>query len=123
MTRHFHIGDVLSITTGKLVSPRHISGVYDILNYMTGDSLFTHQLPRAWRECQEPLMAQHPQLRDVDDSGVNETTWRGWLDKQVATFGEMLPVEPLRAGQHLHIDPIEEAEAMVGKDRVIVVKP
>ena len=30
-TRYFHIGDVLTITTGCLLSPRHMEGVYDIL--------------------------------------------------------------------------------------------
>lgn len=64
--KQFHIGDVLSITHEHLVSPRHMDGVYDILNYMTGDSLFTHQLPRAGRECKEPLLAQHPELASVD---------------------------------------------------------
>ena len=61
-TKQFHLGDVLSITTGRLVSPRHIDGVYDILNFMTGDNLFTHQLPRAFDECKPYLVAQFPQL-------------------------------------------------------------
>lgn len=47
--KRFHLGDVLSITTGHLLSPRHMEGVYEILNHMTGDQLFTHQLPRASR--------------------------------------------------------------------------
>ena len=34
-----------------------------------------------------------------------------------------LPVYEMGTDMHTHIDPIEEAEAMVGKDRVIVVKP
>ena len=58
MSRDFHIGDILSVTTGRLVSPRRMDGVYDILNFMTGDNLFTHQLPRAARECAGPLAAQ-----------------------------------------------------------------
>src|SRR3989344_6645903 len=61
-TKEFHLGDVLSITTGRLVSPRHIDGVYDILTFMTGDTLFTHQLPRASDECKPYLVKQFPQL-------------------------------------------------------------
>jgi hypothetical protein len=30
-TKQFHISDVLSITTGRLVSTRHMTGVYDLL--------------------------------------------------------------------------------------------
>src|SRR3989338_2928760 len=61
-TKQFHLGDVLSIATNRLVSPRHIDGVYDILNFMTGDNLFTHQLPRASDECKPYLVKQFPQL-------------------------------------------------------------
>lgn len=31
--RNFHLGDILSITTGRLVSRRHMEGVYDLLNF------------------------------------------------------------------------------------------
>ena len=58
----FHISDILSVTTGRLVSTRHIDGVYDILNFLTGDDLFTHQLPRANRECEPWLRSQFPLL-------------------------------------------------------------
>jgi hypothetical protein len=47
----FILGDVLNITMGRIVSPRHMDGVYDILNFMIGDDLFTHQLLRVSDEC------------------------------------------------------------------------
>ena len=64
-TRAFSLGDVLSVTTGYLVSLRHVDGLYDILNYMTGDDLYTPQLPRALDECAGPLLTQHPDLAAV----------------------------------------------------------
>lgn len=60
--KKFHISDVLSVTTGRLVSSRHMDGIYEILNFLTGDKLFTHQLPRAMRECEPWLKTQFPQL-------------------------------------------------------------
>ncbi len=74
--KKFHLGDVLSITTQRLVSPRHMVGVYDILNFMTGDNLFTHQLPRAANECKPYLLEQFPKLAEVDASGVNTNNSR-----------------------------------------------
>lgn len=121
-TRQFHIGDILSVTHDRLVSPRHVGGVYDILNHMTGENLFTHQLPRASRACKPSLLSQHPQLNAVNASAVTAENWKAWLDKQVAAFGEMLPVEPLLPNAYDAVDPIKEAVAMVGKDRVIPVK-
>jgi hypothetical protein len=121
VSRPFHIGDILSITTGRLVSPRHVEGVYDILNYMTGDNLFTHQLPRASRECEPYLLKQHPQLANVDSSGVTPETWRMWLDTQIATFGETLPVEPLPEHAHEFIDPLSELAEKVHPSNIIPV--
>lgn len=120
--RDFHIGDILSVTTGKLVSPRLIEGVYDILNFMTGESLFTHQLPRVSREAAPVILRRHPQLADIDTSGVNSGTWRAWLGEQIARFGEMLPVPKMTVDEHERIDPISELAEKVHPDRIIVVE-
>ena len=123
-TRPFHLGDILSVTTGRLVSPRHIDGVYDILNFMTGDNLFTHQLPRASRECEGPLLAQHPDLASVEvpeDFDGKEDVDR-WLAEQVAVYGEMRDVAPLAAEEHTHIDPVTEIRQMAPHAEVITVE-
>lgn len=108
-SRSFRLGDVLSITTGLLVSPAHIDGVHEILDYMTGDSLFTHQIPRAIDECAPILLAQHPQLAEIEvPEEIPADEVPAWLAKQVALYGEYLPVTPLAAGEHKVIDPITE---------------
>jgi hypothetical protein len=119
--RAFHIGDILSITGDKLVSPRLVEGVYDILNFMTGDSLYTHQLPRAMRECRPHLLKQHPELASVDESNVTAETWRAWLDEQIKRFGETLPVTPVPADSHEFIDPVSELAEMVHPSRIITI--
>lgn len=113
----FHLGDILSITDGNLVSPRRMDGVYDILGYMTGAQLFTHQLPHAAETCAPALLAQHPQLASVvfDESLKGEAEVDQWLAGQVATHGEMLGVEPLASGDYVSIDPVIEAETIFGK--------
>src|SRR3990170_796891 len=88
----FHLGDILSITTGRLVSKRHIEGVYDILNFMTRDNLYTHQLPRASRECAPVLLVQHPQLAAVTGDEVTQENFKAWLEDRCAEFGEELLV-------------------------------
>jgi hypothetical protein len=122
-TKKFHLGDVLSITTGRLVSPRHMDGVYDILNFMTGDNLFTHQLLRASDECKPHLLAQFPQLAAVDASGVNGKNHVKWLTEQVAKYGEEFEVKPVPKGTHQFKNPIAEAaEMMGGPEKIIVVQ-
>lgn len=125
MTRDFHLGDILSITTGHLVSPRHVEGIYDILNFMTGESLFTHQLPRGMRECSPVLLKQHPQLSGIDASGVNADNWKGWLGAQVKQFGETLPVAPLASREAQYDSPIGDLVEMLDGDtsKIVVVEP
>jgi hypothetical protein len=139
----FHISDVLSVTTGRLVSTRHMDGVYDVLDFLTGDSLFTHQLPRASREYEPWLRTQFPQLmhdspgmaerearlaEDIGNANHNkqeiERICNAWWEeiRQAHGLPEMLPLYEMGADMHTHIDPIEEAEAMVGKQNVIVVE-
>lgn len=119
----FHLGDVLSITTGRLVSPRHMEGVYDILNWMTGESLYTHQLPRVAREAKPVLLAALPQLAAVevpDFPGPERVA--AWLAGQVALYGETLPVPKLTADQHESIDPMSELAEKVNPDKIIAIK-
>ena len=118
--RHFHLGDILSITTGRLVSPRLIEGVYDILGYMTRDTLWTHQLPRASGECRPWLLRWHPQLAEVDASIVNSENWEQWLACQVTLFGRTLPVQRIPADDHERKHPWDELVAMRGTDEGII---
>jgi hypothetical protein len=123
MSRLFHLGDILSVTTGRLLAPDGIRGVYEIQNYMTGESLFTHQLGRAMEVCGPELLRQHPGLATVNASKVTSKNWQRWLRKQTVTFGERLRVEPLTAGVYHAMDPLDELRTMVSDDKIIVVKP
>src|SRR4051812_24177917 len=124
--KQFHISDVLSVTTGRLVSSRHMDGIYEILNFLTGDNLFTHQLPRAMRECEPWLKTQFPKLfpdnplmegllngldsnleQIQDDRGPAIARWVEAV-RQAVGMPEMLPVYEMGAEMHTHIDPIEE---------------
>ncbi len=118
--QQFHIGDVLTVTTGKLVSPRGIDGAYSILGYMTGDKLYTHQLGRAMDECKPYLLQQHPQLGTIDASAVSAGTWSSWLQDQVAKFGETLPVLAMPESAHKLIEPLDELKEMVGSRAIVI---
>ena len=117
MKRDFHIGDILSVTTGLLMSPRRIGGVYDILNYMTRDNLFTHQLPRACDECRPFLLKQYPDLETVDVSGIASGNFEAELAKIVARYGETRPVDQIPREAHPRIDPVTELHQMLAENK------
>ena len=119
-----------------------MQGVYEILNFLTGDDLYTHQIPRAMRECRPWLASQFPQLMDdapgmpdrlADMDRRIETVSQDrasiakvieqWVETLRVTMGlpEMLPVYELGADMHTRVDPIEEARTMIGEGNVVVV--
>jgi hypothetical protein len=138
--KQFHISDVLSVTTPLLLSSRHMEGVYDILNWLTGDSLYTHQLPRAEREVRPWMRTQFPDLmddsprmaelltefrKDIESAHDRVRFCANFVERVRITFAlpEYLPVYEMAADMHTTINPVEELGAMVGDDKVIVVSP
>jgi hypothetical protein len=110
---------VLTVITGRLLCP--IDEVYQLLNAMTGDNLFTHQLVRAAKECEGPLLEQFPHLAEtaVPDDLEGDDRVRAWITEQEKQFGQQLSVQPLDSWQH--IDPITELAEMRGSSDDIVV--
>jgi hypothetical protein len=110
----FDLGTVLSITTDVLLTK--IENVYEILNYMTGDNLFTHQLPRVSREMKQVILDQFPQLAEIDASGVDTTNWEEFLNNQIEKYGNEFPIFPCGISEHKVIDFQQEAIDMLNGD-------
>jgi hypothetical protein len=135
MKKTFEIGTVLAITTGRVLGG-NFGRVYDILNYMTGDNLFTHQLGRASEECRPHLLRQFPELAKADvnrlDGLINShpetdkegrgSTAKRWLETELVkhNWSVELDVEPLPAGQHEQRNPLAELIEMRGSADGIV---
>ncbi|CPT67025.1 hypothetical protein D2E51_17810 [Mycobacteroides abscessus] len=122
--RMFGLGAILTVTT-DLMLVADIGDIYALLNYMTGDNLFTHQLPRAAGECKPALLAQHPQLADVDVPEMPDAeAYMTYLANLEKVHGAELAVTPLAAGAHKHINPLTElADMMPGRPIITVVAP
>ncbi len=110
----FHLSDILSITTGRLVSREGMAGVYKILNYMTNSELWTHQLPDAAELCRPYLFDQYPDLKFVewkqDDIDIH-----CWVGSLISTFGEFLSIESIPVDDHLTTNPFRGLEDFEGK--------
>lgn len=122
--RTFPLGDVLTVTTGVLLAERGIAAVYELLDYMTGNSLMTHQLPRAGRECAPWLVAQHPWLADIPEpKGLDSLEdCRAWLEPLADRYGAEVVVQPVPEGAHERRDPIAELREMAPDKPIVVVR-
>lgn len=113
--RKFHVGDILSVITGRLVSARGIEGVYDLLGYMTNDTPYTTQLGRFAEECKPHL---HQQLdgvlgafyeppKEAMTSTVNMYKWLSKIGTELDD-GPLLAVKPITEDDHVVMDSITE---------------
>lgn len=128
--REFDLSDILSVTTGVLLSRRHVEGLYDLMGFMTGDSLYTHQLGRAMDSCKPELLRQMPWLANVvppefdgDDSEVVKAAVFGWVDTVEAIHGRTHTVRAGAPGWRSGADPVAELDQMMGNRPVVVVRP
>jgi hypothetical protein len=134
MKRSFHVRTVLSVTTGRLLTipdgrGNGIGDMYELLDHMTGDSVYTHQLGRFSDECKPWLYRWFPELKRAEASlpwfdtlmTVSETEQA--IDFWVAQLG--LPagyeVGTIPADDHERKDPYDELVAMRGTDEGIII--
>ena len=71
MTKLFHLSDILSVTTRRCVSCRHMKGVHPFLDFMFSAKMFDAELPNAAEQCTPWLQTQFPQLM-ADSPGMPE---------------------------------------------------
>lgn len=125
-TKAFPTAAVLSTITGRLLC--EIGGVYEVLNWMTGESVYTHQIPRISREAEPVILAAHPQLREAVREAllVNTENWQDWRDRWLLRYGPEIAVPKMSAADHKAIDPITELQAMAPNAKAaiaVIVNP
>ena len=137
--KRFPLRVVLTVSTGRLLTKptdfgNGIKDVYDILNWMTRDDLYTHQIPRAMGECRPWLLRWFPELSKVDaldmeclDRMRKETGdvdgCEAWLvdvarNRDLATH---YAVPRIPQDDHDRIDPYDELVQMRGTDEGIII--
>lgn len=120
-TKEFASSDVLSTVTGRLMGD--IGGVYEVLNWMTGESLFTHQLPGVADEVRPILLAAHPLLQQAVDEAeqVTSENFQEWRQRWEDRYGPTISVPKMSADDHERIDPISELAEKVRPDKIITI--
>jgi hypothetical protein len=122
-TKAFPTADVLSTVTGRLLAD--IGGIYEVCNWMTGESVYTHQLPRICREARPVIVAAYPEMAAAvtESEEVTPENFRDWLATWLGRYGATIEVPKFTADEHEAIDPMSELAEKVSPDRIIVVKP
>lgn len=130
--RAFDLSDILSITTGRLVSSRGMTGIYDILAFLTKADIYTHQIPRAMSLVKPWILFQYPTLATIECSELllelsstadadKEKCIAAWIRSQKVTYGDTLPLVPMDTAG-IFATPVADAIELVGSDKVIILE-
>lgn len=118
-TQRFHLGAVLSMTTGKLLC--QMDDVYRIAAHLAGEPIWTHQLGRVMTESKPHLLEQFPALAVVTGEEVTGENFAAWLYERVGEHGEWFDVAPMPADAHESIDPLSELAERVHPDKIVTI--
>jgi len=108
----FNFQEIASAGTGFLFgvseTDNGIGEAYKVLNFMTGNNLFRHQLPLAFEACQPAIFAQHPWLKNLHDvlkysqkkcsREEYRMAFKGAELKYKSKYGDEFELTPLRKG-------------------------
>lgn len=114
----FHIGDILSVLTKKMLSHENEKGVLRLLSYMTDDNIHTFQLPRVIEECIPELKRQFPDWTQVVDFLTENVTPKNCLEltqQVVNEWGAFHKVQKIDPELHVRRNPKEEAMEIAQK--------
>lgn len=123
----FHLGDILSVMSGRLLSPNGVAGVQKLLNYLTDDSIMTHQIPRALTACGPILRKRYPGLAAIPIPVAGEFKTENdlvlWLAGEAAAHGGYThAVQPLEPEIWQYRNPLEELTDVLPAEKIIVVQ-
>lgn len=117
--REFATEAVVSAITGRLIC--EIGAVYEVLSYLHGRSLYTHELPEAMRAALR-CAALPAWLAALDHAHVTRDNWQAWRGALIAAHGPTVSLTPIKWSALAERSPIETAVEMFGEDRVIVAE-
>lgn len=121
--REFPTEDLLSVTTGLLFGTW--DGLYALIDFVTGVSHMTHQLPRASDVVKPWLLEQHPWLANIAvPAGVEaDEVFEPWFAKLVAKHGKTHAVTAMPPGKYEGRDPLVELREMAPNTPIIAIVP
>ncbi|MFD7247816.1 hypothetical protein ACFV6Y_38445 [Streptomyces massasporeus] len=122
--RRFPLATVLYVTNGGM--PGIVDGgdgltqVQELLSFMTGSTIFLHQIPRAADVCQKYLRDQYgwlSKMQPTEAQAADVQKLKRWVRRCEKERGETLLVRVLPGGAYTYMDPIVEfTERMAASD-------
>lgn len=134
MTKDFPTLAVPSVTSGRLLTQpsRANNGfdqIYEILEWMTDDQPFTHQLGRFAEECKQWIYQWHPEIIEADKLIENKLIEKCEAEDvkacqtaMLAKFGETITLQKVPQSYHEIKNATDELFEMGEKNGIKIVE-
>lgn len=119
-TRSFPIEVILSGTHRHMLC--EFSKVHEFIEFVCGEPVWTHQLPRVFPSVREGVLKQHPQLAQFSPEGCNGDNWQEYVRRGREMFGASLEIEHCSASGYEPIHPLDE-QNLQGKEVITITMP
>ena len=110
-TKAFPIEVVLTLVTGKLLCS--MSQVYEALDWLLDENLFTHQLPRAKRFVEPVILNAHPYLRFIKTSHINPDNAQEEIEIIKRMYPDNIHLNKIPGYQSMN--PVQELDHILSK--------
>lgn len=119
--KEFNTLDVLGAATGYLM--REMGGIYEVLSFVAGEDVYTHQIPRISREFGEQLKRLRPDLSLAFDEckAVTAENVKEIGERWTARYGATIAVHRMSEDEHERIDPLSELTDKIHPSKIVVV--
>lgn len=93
--RKFNIRALVSVTTGRLLCP--FDEMQGLIRYIVGRDVYSHQIGYKlfMDEVRLAVLAQHPQLADIDAASIDLDNWETVGDSCASKYGASLALKPM----------------------------
>jgi hypothetical protein len=88
----FHIGDILTACSDRMLAPKKEEGLRELAEYMTGQTVDMQNLKQVIDTLVPELKKQFPWINDIPFDQCNESNWKEFRDKFAQKYGEYLNV-------------------------------
>ena len=116
MQKSFDLATMISIISGKLFTSWE--NLNSALNFLTGESLYTHQIPRAANVASKHILKSYPELEDIGKDVIINSDYEreAFVGSLVKIFGNEFILEPIKEDEYEHKNPLIEAVEMLSRE-------
>ena len=97
-TKEFPTEAVVSAVSGIMLVD-DFGEIYEVLNFLLEDNLFTHELPAACDRARPYIYARYPWMADLDLPPGNLTALNATMSHVIAEHGPTLTLTPLKENE------------------------